>query len=117
MAIEEAKKGGVVIDGHAAPWLLKGVAHLRVVVVASPETRYRRLSARDGKPYDVVVRETRAREEIEKERYMRYYGIDIENYTDFDLVINTEHFTAEEAVEIILKALEIKLKKLGTTCV
>lgn len=113
MAIEEARKGGVVVDGHAAPWLLKGLAHLRVAVVASPEIRFRRLSKRNGKPLDEVVRETRAREEMERERYRRFYGINIEDYTEFDLVINSDVFKPEDVVEIIVKALELKLKNLN----
>lgn len=113
MAIEEARRGGVVIDGHAAPWLLKGFAHLRVAIVASPSVRFRRLAERDGKPLEEVVRETRAREEIEKERYRRYYGIDVEDYTEFDIVVNSEMFKPEDIVEIIIKALELKIKNLG----
>lgn len=112
MAIEEAKKGGVVIDGHAAPWLLKNLAHLRIAVVASPEIRYRRLAERDGKQLSDVIRETKIREEIERERYKKYYGIDVTDYTDFDIVINTERFTPQEIVEIVLKALELKLKNI-----
>uniref|UniRef100_A0A7C2ZVP3 Cytidylate kinase n=1 Tax=Ignisphaera aggregans TaxID=334771 RepID=A0A7C2ZVP3_9CREN len=110
MAAEEARKGGVVIDGHAAPWLLKGLAHLRVAVVASDDVRYRRLAERDGKPLEHAIRETRAREEAEKERYRRYYGIDVDDFTDFDLVINTESFGPEDVVEIVVRALELKLK-------
>ncbi|MEM1525492.1 MAG: AAA family ATPase [Ignisphaera sp.] len=110
MALEEAKKGGIVIDGHAAPWLLKDVAHLRVAVIASPEVRYRRLAERDKKNIEEIIKETKTREEIERNRYRRYYGIDIEDYTDFDLVINTERFKPEEVVEIIVKALELRIK-------
>ncbi|MEM4789123.1 MAG: AAA family ATPase [Ignisphaera sp.] len=113
MALEEAKKGGIVIDGHAAPWLLKNVAHLRVAVIASPEVRYRRLAERDGKNLEEVIRETQTREEIEKNRYRIYYGIDVDNYTDFDLIINTEIFKPEEVVEIIIKALELKMKHIA----
>ncbi|MEM0490477.1 MAG: AAA family ATPase [Ignisphaera sp.] len=111
MAIEEAKKGGIVIDGHAAPWLLKGLAHLRIAVIAKPEIRYRRLSERDRKPFEEVVRETKMREEVERDRYRRYYGIDITDYTDFDIIINTESFSPQEAIEIVLKALEILAKR------
>lgn len=111
IAVEEAKKGGIVIDGHAAPWLLKELAHLRVAVVARPDVRYRRLAERDGKRLEDVARETVTREEIERDRYRRYYGIDIQDYTDFDIVVNTESFTPQEVVEILVKALEIQVKK------
>lgn len=110
LAIEEAKKGGVVIDGHAAPWLLKDLAHIRIATIASLETRCRRLAERDGKPLEEVFKETKTREDSERERYKRYYGIDINDYSEFDIIINTERFKPEEIVEIIIRVLEIKVK-------
>lgn len=110
MAREEAAKGGVVIDGHASPHLLKGLAHLRVAIVASFETRVRRLAQRDGKPLEVVAAETTFRESAERERFRRLYNIDIEDYRDFDLAINSERFTPEEIVEIIVGALKLMVK-------
>mgnify|MGYP001626159251 FL=1 len=111
IAKEEAKKGNVVIDGHASPWLLKGLANLRIAVVASFDVRVRRLAERDGRPLDEVFRETRLREEIERGRFLKLYNIDITDYTDFDLVINSERFSPDEIVEIIDKALAIICKK------
>jgi len=105
-ARKEAEKGAVVIDGHAAPWLLKDVATLRVAIVASFETRIKRLAQRDGKPVEVVKKETLQREESERRRYLRLYNIDILNFSEFDLVINSERFLPDDIVEIILKALE-----------
>ncbi|MEM0026867.1 MAG: AAA family ATPase [Ignisphaera sp.] len=110
IAKEEARKGNVVIDGHASPWLLKGLADLRIAIVASFDVRVRRLAERDGKPIEEVLRETKLREEIEKNRFLKLYNIDISDYTDFDLVINSERFAPEEIVEIIDKALEIVFK-------
>ncbi len=106
IAIKEAQKGGVVIDGHAAPWLLKGIAHLRVIVTASKEIRIRRLAERDGKPIDIVRKETELREQIERERYLRIYGIDIYDFSNFDLIINSEKFSPEAIAEIIITALK-----------
>ncbi|MEM0028180.1 MAG: AAA family ATPase [Ignisphaera sp.] len=107
IAKEEARKGNVVIDGHAAPWLLKGLADLRIAIVASFDVRIQRLAERDKRQLEEVLKETRLREEIERHRFLKLYNIDISDYTDFDLVINSERFTPEEIVEIIDKALEI----------
>ncbi len=106
MAIREAQKGGVVIDGHAAPWLLKDIAHLRVIVTAGKEVRIRRLAERDGKSIDVVKNETELREQIERERYLRIYGIDIYDFSSFDIVINSEKFSPEAIAEIVITALK-----------
>lgn len=111
LAKREAEKGGVVIDGHAAPWLLKDLAHLRIAVIASRDTRIRRLAERDGKSIDEVLHETLSRERIERERFMRIYGIDISDYTDFDLVINSERFAPIEIIEIVLQAVKIVMEK------
>ena len=111
LARKEAEKGGVVIDGHASPWLLKGLAHLRVAIIASIDTRVRRLAERDKKPLDEVKRETVLRESMERERFMRIYSIDISDYTDFDLIINSERFSPNEIVEIILQAVKVVIEK------
>jgi cytidylate kinase len=110
-ARKEAERGNVIIDGHAAPWLLKDLATLRVAVVASLNTRVKRLAERDGKPFDQVMEETLVREEVERRRYLKWYNIDIRDFTDFDMVVNSERFSPNEIVEIILKALEIICKK------
>jgi Cytidylate kinase len=111
LAKKEAEKGNVVIDGHVAPWLLKGLATLRVAVVANFSTRVKRLAERDGKPIDQVVKETLFREEVERRRYLKWYNIDIRDFSDFDIVINSERFTPNEIVEIVLKALEVVCKR------
>jgi cytidylate kinase len=111
LARKEAEKGNVIIDGHAAPWLLKDLAILRVAIVASFNIRVKRLAERDGKPLDQVINETALREEIERRRYLKWYNIDIKDFSDFDLIINSEKFTPNEIVEIILKALDIICKK------
>ncbi|MCS7112281.1 MAG: AAA family ATPase [Ignisphaera sp.] len=111
LAKREAEKGGVVIDGHAAPWLLKELAHLRIAVTASIDTRLRRLAERDRKSIDEVLHETLSREQMERERFMRIYGIDISNYADFDLVINSERFSPSEIVKIVLRAVEIVIER------
>ncbi len=70
--------------------------------------RYARIAKREGKDLTVVRQETRLREELEKRRYWKFYSIDIDNWTIYDLVINSGSFDAEGVAEIILKAVEVK---------
>jgi len=111
LARKEAERGGVVIDGHVSPWLLRDLAHLRVAIVAGIDTRIRRLAERDRRPIDEVRHETLLREKMERDRFLRIYRIDISDYTDFHLIINSEKFTANEIVEIIILAVKMIINK------
>jgi cytidylate kinase len=110
MSLSEASKGCVVIDAHIAGWILKNVAHVRIYLTAPEDVRARRIAERDNKSYEDALRELRLREESEGRRFRIYYNIDIKDLSDFDLVINTSSFNAEEVFEIAKKAIELKLK-------
>lgn len=112
MSLKEASKGCVVVDAHIAGWILKNVAHFRIYLTAPEDVRAERIAERDNKNYEDALRELRLREESEKRRFKTYYNIDIKDLSNFDLVINTASFNAEEVFEISKKAIELKLKTL-----
>jgi len=56
-----------------------------------------------------TFRETVIREHAQKKRFIEFYGIDINDLSIFDIVINTKQIGIKEAFEIIKKALEDKL--------
>ncbi|AAB89349.1 (d)CMP kinase [Archaeoglobus fulgidus] len=101
------KEKNVVVEGRLSGWFVKN-ADLKVWIFADPEVRYSRIAKREGKDLTVVRQETRLREEFEKRRYWKFYSIDIDNWTIYDLIINSGSFDAEGVVEIILKAVEVK---------
>ena len=45
------------------------------------------------------------REQSEARRYKEYYDIDISEYSVYDIVIDTEQFSARETVELVEQAL------------
>jgi len=49
-----------------------------VVVTAREDVRVHRVAERDGEPVDVARRKVRDREQVERERYLTFYGIDVE---------------------------------------
>lgn len=112
MSLSEASRGCVVIDAHIAGWILKGVAHFRIYLVAPEDVRAKRIAERDGKSYEEALSELRVREESEWRRFKTYYNIDIKDLSGFDLVINTASFNADEVFEISKKAIELRLGKL-----
>jgi cytidylate kinase len=104
--VQTADEGDVVIVAHAASFALAdrdGV--LRVLVTAADDSRARRLGQEDG-----LDEKGAAKRRVESDRnralYLkRFYGISHELPTHFDLVLNTDRLTAEQAAETIVHAL------------
>jgi cytidylate kinase len=106
-AIEEtATEGRVVIVAHAASLALAGRADvLRVFITASPATRQRRVAASlqidEKEAARVLKRSDAARADYIK----RFYAIDAELPTHYDLVINTDTLTPADAARLIVAAM------------
>ncbi len=96
-------KPGRLLDGRLVGALCRrrAIPSLYVVVTAAPEVRYRRLSERDRRPYDETVRATLAREASERERYRRYYGIDLDAEHP-DLTVDSSTLPAEAVASRIV---------------
>lgn len=103
------KEENAVFDGRLSGWFIN--ADLKVYLFADDETRYERIAKREKRDLMKVKEETKLREELERRRYLKFYGIDVDDVRVYDLVINSGKFTAEEIVEIIIKALELKKAK------
>jgi hypothetical protein len=105
-AIEEiAAQGNVVIMAHAASYALTSRPDtLRVFITASPEVRAGRFEAAqevDGKEAGKAI----ARGDTNRADYLkRFYRISSEVPTHYDLVVNTDRITAEQAAELIARA-------------
>lgn len=105
-AIEEvAARGNVIIVAHAASHALGSRPDtLRVLITASTDVRAERLKAAaqmDGKEAAKAV----ARRDSNRSDYLkRFYRISSELPTHYDLVVNTDRITAEDAVELIAAA-------------
>ena len=105
---EIANRGQAVIVAHAASLALLGRQDvLRVFITASPETRARRLVAaghvRDESEAATIV----AQSDRERREYIRsFYKIKEELPTHYDLVINTDVLTFEQAEHLVLSAFE-----------
>lgn len=100
--VEMASKESSVLGSRLAIWMLKD-ADLKVYLYGSPEVRAKRIWNREGGSLDAKVQETLERDRKDHLRYKRIYGIDNDDYQFADLIIDTEQFTPEEIVEIIIR--------------
>ena len=105
-AIEEtAGHGKAVIVAHAASHALAGRQEtLRVLVTASPATRAGRVAEAEG------LDETRAAKAIKDadagcaDYLRRFHGVEQELPTQYDLVLNTDQLSPEQAAALISEA-------------
>jgi len=99
------KEENLVVDSRLGGWILED-ADLKVYLHAPLEVRGRRVSERDGIPLEEAIERIRKRECMERERYMRAYGIDLEDIAPYDLIINSEKWEPEGLLKIIECALK-----------
>jgi cytidylate kinase len=91
---------GRVLEGRVTGALCRrrGVPCYYLLVTARPEIRYRRLAARDGISLGEAASTTTAREASERDRYLRYYGIDLDRETA-DLTVDSSELSVDAVVE------------------
>jgi cytidylate kinase len=100
-----AAHGDAVIVAHAAARALRDkTGVLRVLVTASPESRAQRVADADElEPKD--ARRAIADSDAARAAYLkRFYGVGNEQSTDYDLVVNTDALSFEQAVELVALA-------------
>jgi cytidylate kinase len=97
---EAAKEDNVLVDARLAGWMAKD-ADVKILLTAPLEARVRRIARREGRKYEDVLKETKERERSEAKRFKRFYGIDVNDHSVFDLVLNTEQWTAREMARIL----------------
>jgi len=108
---EEAEKGGTIIDGQLASAIAGEKADLRILITAPERVRMERISRRDAIPFEEVVKKTTERERSERERYRRYYRLDVSDSSIYDIVVDTGMRTIEETMKILKSAIEDYIEK------
>lgn len=92
-----------VIDGRLSGLIME--ADLKVWLRAPLETRTKRVCEREGKDYAKALEDVKNRGDSELKRYREIYDIDLRDLTPYDIVINTDLFSAEEVTGIVEKAI------------
>jgi uncharacterized protein len=102
---QTAARGDVVIGAHAASQALEAGADVRrVFVTASPSTRARRLCGERGIDEDQAVRAVNDEDAGRRDYLKRFYRIERELPTHYDLVINTDILSLDEAAKLITQS-------------
>ncbi len=106
MQVQMAKAAECVLGSRLAIWLLRERA-FTVYLAGSLEARALRIAKREGLSFETALTQTTERDRRDRERYLRLYGIDVDQYAFASLVIDTETMDPKaEAHTIIEKAQE-----------
>lgn len=99
--VELASAAPSVLGTRLAIWVWKE-ARLKVYLRARPETRAARIQRREGGRLEEVLEATNARDARDTARYQRLYGIDNNDVSFADLVIDTDALNAQEITDLIV---------------
>lgn len=101
-----AGRDDVVLESRLAGWMAGEHADLRMWLDAPFDVRVRRIAEREDKPIEQARRETEERSSSEARRYETYYGIDIDDLTIYDLVLDTARLDPGGVLDVLVTVVE-----------
>lgn len=106
--VELGHRGGVILEGRLSGHVLKnaGVRCLAVLLEAPLEVRVSRVAGRDGQPSKEALTVTLEREELERQRYIKTYGIDLNDRSVYDIIIDSSKHTPAQILVMIMERIK-----------
>jgi len=101
MTMQEAEKGNVVLDGQLSGWMAREKADVKIFLTAPDDVRFKRIAMRDRISIEDARMQTLMREAAQKERFVRYYGIDPFDVSNYDVVFDTSLQPLDENIKIL----------------
>ena len=101
---QTAARGKAVIVAHAASYAIgHGDGVLRVLVTASPETRTTRVAEAEGLDQAGAARVLKESDAGRADYLKRFYDVRDESPTHYDLVLNTDALSIQQAADLIAR--------------
>jgi cytidylate kinase len=103
---DRAAKGDVVIESRLAGWVVhtEGLSAVTAWVDCAPEVRAQRVAGREGIPVAQALAENTERQKVERDRYLALYGIDLNDLSIYDLVLDSGVLSPDEVAATIVDA-------------
>jgi predicted cytidylate kinase len=101
------RKGNIILEGRLAGWIAykNKIKAFKISINADLKIRAIRIVNRENGNVKDRKKEIMMREKSEAKRYKKYYNIDLQDKSIYDLVIDSGDKTPEEIVDIILEKL------------
>ena len=100
------ERDALVLESRLAGWMAGDHADVRLWLDAPLSVRAERIADREQKTVQTAREETEARAQSEALRYREYYGIDIDDLSIYDLVVNTARWSPAGVRELVLTAVD-----------
>ncbi|MEZ5336439.1 MAG: AAA family ATPase [Methanolobus sp.] len=97
-------RDNIILEGRLAGHMAEKA--FKVWIKASVDVRVRRIVSREGSSFEDKLAETKEREASEAIRYKTIYGIDINDLSIYDLVIDSEKWDQFQITNIISCAID-----------
>ncbi|QGA54536.1 AAA family ATPase [Sulfolobus sp. E5-1-F] len=92
----------LIVESHIAGWLFREYTNIAIYLWAPLKIRANRIAIRDNVSFDEAISQIVKREYMHYKRFNKFYGIDINDLSVFDLVINTSNIDVNNTVKLIL---------------
>jgi cytidylate kinase len=92
---------GLIVESRLAGWHGNSIVDLSVYLTAERECRYNRTTGRAES-----LAELRRREQSESERYMKYYGADMNYQAIYDICINNTYLSPDGVFQSVAKLVQ-----------
>lgn len=104
--LKEQAQGNCVVTTWLGPWIVD--ADLRIKLSAPAEVRAERIADRDSMTREEAVEHVHDRDESNRSRYKKLYGIDIYSEDVFDAVLDSGKNNPEELLKLVLEIIKKK---------
>lgn len=104
-----AREGGCVIESRLAGWIATraGLTAVRVWVDCDEDVRAARVAERDASSTEQARADSAARSDLERARYRAVYGIDLDDRSVYDLVLDSTASPPEQLAGRIVDAAQV----------
>jgi len=117
--LEKGLNEDCVIESRIAAWALGDYADIKIYITADLEERSKRVmedlenreNEEGAKNMEKIKETIRKRDKDNEQRYKKYYGINMNNTSIFDIVIDNTDMGIKEQEKLVKKALERALEK------
>ncbi len=109
--LERGLNQSCVIDSRISSWVLGSYSDLRIRLTAEPEERARRLAEREDLDLEEAEKIISKRDQGDIERYRKYYDLDLNDTSIYDLLIDNTDLGIDEQKKFVRKALKEKFSE------
>lgn len=110
-SLKLAMEGNVVLDARLSGWVAGDWADVKIFYECPLDVKTKRVAKRDNISVEEALERLKKRDEQDHEKYQKLYDIDSFDKSIYDIIINNEKLTLEEAKTVPVKLVKEFLKR------